>query len=170
VDAPDPKAVQHQYAHGEHRPLPGYLALIGGYSALAAAELLAARRRDTSVVDLGWGELALTAVATFRLSRILTKDAVTSPLRAPLTRYVEPGTSGEVNEEVAPSAQSSPGRHALAELVTCPFCLGQWVATAFAGGYVLAPGFTRAVTRVMALTAGADALQYVYSGLRRLEP
>jgi hypothetical protein len=29
-------------------------------------------------------------------------------------------------------------RHAVGEMITCPFCLGAWVATGLVGGLVLA--------------------------------
>ncbi len=34
-------------------------------------------------------------------------------------------------------------RHAVGELITCPFCTAQWVATAYAAGLVFAPHATR---------------------------
>ena len=79
----------------------------------------------------------LISIATHKLSRLLAKDSVTSPLRAPFTRYAEPGGAAEVNEEVRD--QGSSIRHSIGELVTCPFCLAVWVATGLTGGLVLAP-------------------------------
>ena len=91
----------------------------------------------------------LASVATYRLSRILTKASITSALRAPLVRYKGKGAPGEVAEEVAPEAKEHTTTHALAELVTCPYCLGQWIATFLVTGQVLAPRF--------AITAWATA-------------
>jgi hypothetical protein len=51
--------------------------------------------------------------------------------------------------------------------VSCPFCLGQWVATAFSFGLVLAPRTTRFLAGVMAVRAGADALQFGYDALQQ---
>src|SRR5262245_19817889 len=95
---------------------------------------------------VGPGDLALVAVATHRLSRLISKDSITSVVRAPFTRYAEPAGAGEVNEEV----RGSGFRHAAGELVACPFCLDQWVATAFVGGLVVAPRATRVVASVFA--------------------
>jgi hypothetical protein len=59
-------------------------------------------------------------------------------------------------------------RHAVGELVTCPFCVSQWVATGFAFGFVLAPRATRQVAGVFASLELADLLQYVRTGADKL--
>jgi hypothetical protein len=163
--------VAHQYAGDSDRPLPGYLLLTVGYTAMAGVLLTAARRRaGTDQTRLDWEDLALTAVSTYRLSRLLTKDAISSPLRAPLTRFTGAGTPGEVNDEVAPEIEGRPVLHAVGELATCPFCAGQWVATTLVAGHVLAPGATRLVTGILTAAAGAEVLQYAHAALHRLEP
>lgn len=92
-----------------------------------AAGLAGATRRQ--VPQLGSFDLLLIALRTHKLSRTLSKDAVTSPLRAPFTRYREAGGPGEVMEEVRTVGQT---RHAIGELITCPLCLDVWIATGFA--------------------------------------
>jgi hypothetical protein len=81
---------------------------------------------------------------------------VTSPLRAPFTRYEGPGGPAEVNEAV----RGHGARHAMGELVTCPFCVGQWVATGFAFGLLLAPRVTRQVAATFSALEAADFLQF----------
>jgi Protein of unknown function (DUF1360) len=108
-----------------------------------------------------WADLGLLAVATHKISRLLAKDPVTSPLRAPFTRYS--GTSGEA--ELAEEVRGSGLRKAVGELVTCPFCLGQWVATTGIFGLVVAPRLTPAVASTFTVLAGADALQFAYASL-----
>jgi len=93
---------EHQhYAHGEERPLPGYLAVMAVYGSLAggpgALTRLTGRPLPDRIAPTG---IALTAVATHKLSRLIAKDAVTSPLRAPFTEYSGPAGPPEVNEEV----------------------------------------------------------------------
>jgi len=85
---------------------------------------------------------------------------VTSPLRAPFTRYTGTGGPAEVKEEVREGSQL---RHSLGELLTCPFCLDMGVATGFAVGLVFVPKFTRLVAGVFTVLTGADFLQLAYA-------
>ena len=54
----------------------------------------------------------------------------------------------------------------MGELVTCPFCIGQWVATALVAGGVLAPALTDGVVTVSAVARTADYLQLLYARMR----
>jgi hypothetical protein len=106
------------------RPLGGYLAIMASYGGLmtGAAALLARRNRMPNGVRAG--DAVLLSVATHKLSRTLAKDAVASPLRAPFTRFKGAAGPGEVNED----ARGEGAQKAAGELVSCPFCLDQWVA------------------------------------------
>ncbi|MER7407835.1 DUF1360 domain-containing protein [Streptomyces sp. NPDC000070] len=90
-----------------------------GFGAYTAAWATAVRLRGSPLPDRSqpW-DVVLTSVATFRLSRLLSKASVTSPLRAPFTRYVGPQGPAELHEEAEPEG----GRDTVGELVTCPFC------------------------------------------------
>jgi hypothetical protein len=169
VTPQDPGEVQQQYAHGHPRPLRGYVALMGAYAVFSGGLVAWARRAAGEDRQLRWADLARIAVATARLSRLLTKDSVTSPLRAPLTRYAGQGLPSEVNEEVAGWARGRPLPHAVAELVTCPFCIAQWTATGLVCAHVLAPRTTRLATDILVAAAGADAVQYAVASLEHVE-
>jgi hypothetical protein len=160
-------SVQRRYAHGEPRPLLGYLALTSTYTAGALALGIVARLRGSDRITTR--DLVLITVATHRLSRTLAKDAVTSPLRAAFTRYSGPGLPSEVNEEVAPVHEHDQVGHAVGELVSCPFCLAQWCATALVAGQLIAPTTTRHITSTFTAVAGADVLHLAYSALERAE-
>jgi hypothetical protein len=160
-------AVQRRYAHGEPRPLLGYLALSSTYTVAALTLGLVARLRGSDRISSR--DLLLITVATHRLSRTLAKDAVTSPMRAAFTRYRGPGLPSEVNEEVAPAHEHDQIGHAVGELVSCPFCLAQWCATALVAGQLIAPTTTRHITSTFTAVAGADVLHFVYSALERAE-
>jgi hypothetical protein len=148
------------YAGREDRPLEGYVAAMATYGAFAALVLMAAASRRKDAPDrYALTDIALTGVATHKLTRIISKDSVTSPLRAPFTRYKEPGGPAEVMEEV----RGKGVKHAVGELVTCPFCLSPWIATALTGGLVVAPRFTRALTAVFSAVAVSDHLQLIYA-------
>jgi hypothetical protein len=158
------RRIQSGYAPDTARPLGGYLTLIGVYvgsvGAMAAAARLTGRRLPSRIRP---GDAVLLTIGTYKLSRVVTKDSVTSALRAPFTRYQEPAGEGEVNDR----PRGSGLRHAVGELLTCPFCASVWVATGLAGGLVFAPRFTRWVAGVASAVAGADALQLGYHRLRR---
>jgi hypothetical protein len=141
---------------GEHRPLAGYALLALAYNAGLTAALVAAREKLPE--RPGAGDIALLGAATFKLSRLIAKDEVTSFLRAPFTRYEGKGKPGEVEE----SPRGSGLRLATGELLVCPFCVAQWVAGGFVAGLVAAPRATRAVACVFAVRAAGDFLQVAY--------
>jgi hypothetical protein len=159
--------VRHSYergddAAGDERPLRGYVALLGAYGALTAAAAAVIAKKGVSADRPGLVDIALLGAAAFRVSRTLAKDAVASPIRAPFATYQGPGGPGEVMEAPRPG----PFRHATGELVTCPFCLTQWVTTAGVVGYALYPRATRWVTAGMTAVAAADALHFGYARLQ----
>ena len=151
--------IQAAYAHGHERPLTGYLTVLGTYASVFGLLGAAARLGRVRVPErIGFADTALLTVATHKASRLLAKDSVTSPLRAPFTRYEEPAGEGEVTESV----RGHGARHAVGELMTCPFCLSVWVASGLAAGLVFAPRPTRLALSTLTAIAGSDALQLVY--------
>jgi hypothetical protein len=151
-------------SNGDDRPLGGYAAALGIYATGVAGVTLAARGLGVTAPErLAPFDLALVGLATHKTARILSKDAVTSPLRAPFTVYDEPSGDAELSEH---PRKGSPAQHAVGELVTCPFCLAQWIATGFAAGFVFAPRFTRLAALVMSGTAVSDFLQLAYAALQ----
>ena len=151
-----------EYAGEEDRPLGSYVGAMTVYGvAVVAGAGLLRRRRVTLPERLSAADLALIAVATHKLTRTIAKDSVTSPLRAPFLRYQEPAGDGEVNEEVRVGGWG----HGVGELLSCPFCLAQWVATAFVGGLVVAPRATRLVAGVFVTRTGSDLIQLAYAAL-----
>lgn len=151
------------YAPGDERPLLDHAVLVGVYGAAVGGLSLVVRRRRSKLPErISAADLALLSVATHKLSRLLTKDTVTAPFRAPFTKFKGPGSAGEVNEE---PREETPAKHAVGELVTCPFCMAQWVGTAFLFGYLLAPRATRAAASLFTMVAASDVLQYAYTAL-----
>ncbi|HEY0398788.1 MAG TPA: DUF1360 domain-containing protein, partial [Acidimicrobiia bacterium] len=147
------------YAAGEDRPLRGYAVLMGVYGAAVAAGVVVLRRRNRTLPDVRLADVALVGVATHKLARRMSKDSVTSPLRAPFTRYE--GVAGPA--ELQEGARGSGIRKAVGELVSCPFCLSQWVATGFTFGLIAAPRATRWAASIFASLALADFLQFAYA-------
>jgi uncharacterized protein DUF1360 len=155
---------RHEYSRGEARPLAGDLGAMGVYLGLVSAGVAAVRASGRELPDrIPAGDAALLAVATFRLARRIAKDPVTAPLRAPFTAFQGPSGHAEVAEEVR---EHGGVKHAVGELLTCPFCLAQWVATALVFGYATAPRATRLAALTMTLVAGSDVLQFVYDAIQ----
>ncbi|MCA2185098.1 DUF1360 domain-containing protein [Nonomuraea cavernae] len=145
---------------GEHdRPLKSYLRILTVYGgAVATGIAVAALTGRRAPERVGPMDLALMAACTHKVSRLIAKDPVTSPLRAPFTTYE--GVSG-------PSELKEEPRNAMGELLACPFCLAQWTATAYAAGLVFAPRFTRLAGVTMTAVAASDWLQLAYAKLMR---
>ncbi len=149
------------YRHDEDRPLGAYLGVMAVFAALVVGAVgLAAATGRRAPNGMSPFEVVVVALGTHKLSRLLGKNAVTSPLRAPFTRYQRSGDSGEVMEEARAAGQL---RHAVGELVTCPFCMDVWIASGFALGLVFAPGTTRLVAATLAALTGADFVQLAYA-------
>src|SRR3954466_9309099 len=151
------------YAPDAQRPLLDHAALVGVYGAVVTGLSLIVRKRVKRLpTRIPAADLALLSIATHKLSRTLTKDTVTAPLRAPFTQFKGAGQAGEVNEE---PRDDTPAQHAIGELVTCPFCMAQWVGTGFLFGYLFAPRATRTAASLFTMVAASDALQYAYTAL-----
>jgi hypothetical protein len=155
---------KREYTQGEDRPLAGDLGAMGVYTGLVAAAAAAVRASGRELpTRIPLGDVALLTVATFRLARRIAKDPVTSPLRAPFTTFQGPSGHAEIAEEVR---EHGGVKHAVGELLTCPFCLAQWVGTAFVFGYVTAPRATRLAALTMTTVAGSDVLQFLYDAIQ----
>lgn len=152
------------YAGDEDRPLGGYLTLLGGYALTVAGFATALKLTGRKLPErLDERDLVLAALATHKLARLVSKDPVTSPLRAPFTRFAGVSAAAELEEDV----RGSGTQKAVGELLTCPFCIGHWIATGFAFGLVLVPRPTRLVAWAYATLAGSDLLQYAYAILQQ---
>ena len=155
---------KREYTNGEERPLAGDLGAMGVYLGLVSAAAAAVRASGRQLPDrIPLGDAVLLTVGTFRLARRLAKDPVTAPIRAPFTRFDGASGHAEVAEEVR---EHGGAKHAVGELLTCPFCLAQWVGTGFVFGYVAAPKATRLAALTMTMVAGSDVLQFAYDAIQ----
>ncbi len=155
---------EREYANGEPRPLAGDLGAMGVYLGLVSAAGAAVRASGRELPErIPAGDALLLTVATFRLARRIAKDPVTAPIRAPFTQFQGPSGHAEIAEEVR---EHGGAKHAVGELLTCPFCLAQWVGTGFVFGYVTAPNATRLAALTMTMVAGSDVLQFVYDAIQ----
>jgi hypothetical protein len=162
------EAVQHTIAETEREygretpPVGSYLPLVGAFNALFAGFLIVAHRSKRPPPQrIGLADVALLGIATHKLGRILAKDKVLSPLRAPFARYEKDAAPSEVDEQ--PRGQGL--RRAIGQLVTCPYCMALWVAAFFNYGLVLRPAETRLVASIFTTVAIADWLHPLYQRL-----
>jgi hypothetical protein len=143
----------------QERPLGGYAMLLGFFGAAAGGFSAWFRVSGRELPDrMSAGDLALVTVATHKASRLISKDRVTSAVRAPFTRYQDDDGPGEVSE----AARGHGVRRAVGELLVCPYCIGMWISAAFAAGLLVAPRFTRWFAAVLVAVFGADVLQIAY--------
>jgi hypothetical protein len=144
---------------GERPPLLPFAVAMVLFNSLFALALLLARRRGRELPErVGVGDMATIGIASHKLSRLIAKDKVTSPLRAPFTKYEGEGGPAELEE----SSRGSGARKAMGEMLLCPYCLGLWVVSAFALGLLFAPRLTRFVAAVFSALTLSDFLQIAY--------
>jgi Protein of unknown function (DUF1360) len=149
---------------GGEQPLPSYAAVAGLFNLIFALFLLLARKTGRRIPErVETRDIALLGVATHKLSLLVAQDAITSPLRAPFTELQEKQSPKNVDEK--PRGEGL--RRSLGELVTCKFCVGQWVDSFFTYGLVFAPAVTRLVASIFAIVAVSDHLHQSYKALMK---
>ena len=153
------KAGARSGALREQLPVKDYAALVTIFNGLLATGLLAQKCAKEPLPErVEPKDLVLFALATQKLSRVITKDKVTTAFRAPFTEVEGKGGAGELEER--PKGRGF--RRAIGELLTCPFCLGTWIASGFIYGYIFSPRVTRTVASIFAVSGAADFLQQAY--------
>jgi hypothetical protein len=144
---------------GDERPLAGYAGIMSLFACLATLFGAWFRRSGRPLPDrIDMRDLSLLTVASHKAARLISKDKVTSPIRAPFTELQGPAGPGEVDERARPGGM----RHAIGDLLVCPYCLGMWTSAAFTAALLVAPRFTRWVASVLAIFFGSELLQIAY--------
>lgn len=110
--------------------------------------------KGLQLTDLSLVDFVLIGIATFRLGRMISYDRVMDPLRAPFTRVVA-DSSGE-GKTVAP--RGSGLRQTIGQLISCPICVGTWVAAFLVLMMLAAPNGTRIFLYVIAAVGLAEIL------------
>lgn len=137
------------------RPPHGAYGTIAGvfFGGLATVAMLSRRSPPGTAL-----ELAALAAATFKASRALSRERVGSFIRQP---FVE--GEADVGEDESPAGSGM--QRAVGELVTCPRCLGTWVAAGLASTQLLTPRFGRLLTWTLGASAANDFLQAGFTAL-----
>jgi len=140
-------------------PLTGYAGAMVTYAVVLAAVLYGVGRKKRW--EPGLGDITLLGVGTHKLSRILTKDFVTAPLRAPFTTRRDNEGAGEVLDE----PRGNELQKSMGFLLTCPYCVGPWLSTGLSALLAVRPTPTRFVLRMLAAVTISDFLHLLYSKL-----
>jgi hypothetical protein len=142
----------------EPKPLAAYALIAAVFNAGFGVALARAARAGSLPDRVGLGDVVLLGVATHKAARLISKDTVTSFVRAPFTRYEGPGEANELEE----SPRGDGLRRAVGELLVCPPCVGLWVAAGLVTGLVRAPRPTRTVAATLAAFTLADFLHQAH--------
>lgn len=147
------------YAEPQERPpFRVYAGLTALFNAGFAGALFAARRAGRLPERVSGQDLVLIGTASHKLSRLVSKDKVTTFVRAPFTHYQGRGGPAEVEE----TSREGEVRGAIGELLICPYCLGLWAAGAFHVGLMFAPRVTRIAASTLTALTVSDFLQIAY--------
>ena len=146
----------------EEQLLAEYATLLGFYLASAAVLTGVAVQQNRLPRKFGLLDLALLGIATHKLSRIVAKDRITGILRAPFVCYIRSAGAGEVEEE--PRGRGF--QRGIGHLVSCPYCMAPWCATALSFGLLFAPRLTRFFAGILVSVTASDFLHRAYARMK----
>jgi hypothetical protein len=145
-------------------PLAGYAVLVALYVSGMAAFLARMRATGRELPERpGASDLVLLGIGTHKASRLIAKDRVGSAVRAPFAEVEGRAGPGEVESR----SRGSGLRRAIGDLVICPHCVGQWVASAFAMALVTVPRIARFVATILTVATISDLLQILHRAADR---
>lgn len=143
----------------EQPPYRAYAAIMGTFLAGLGAVSGLAAARNRPHFEMAPIDLALLGLATFKASRVVARDKVTSFVR-------EPFVEGEAYDgEHERPTHDTELKQAIGELVTCTRCVGTWIGASLASIQILAPRTGRLLTSVLAAGAVNDFLLAGFSAL-----
>ena len=149
----------------QERPLGGYGVLMGTFLSLSVGFAAWFRRSGRDLPEaISARDLALITVAGHKSARLITRDRVSSAVRAPFTRFQGDAGPGEVEE----AARGHGLRRAIGELLVCPYCLGMWTTAGLTAGLLVVPRFTRWVATVLTAFFGSELLHIAYVRAEKL--
>ena len=135
----------------EQRERFAYVTLVGLFLGLLGV-FVSRERNERQAFDPHSRDIVLIALATFRAGRVTAFSRVTEPFRDPVTETVP--DEYDAGENVV--AEGTGVRKAIGELVSCPICVGTWVASALVYGLRIAPGPTRLVAAILGVSGLAE--------------
>jgi len=133
------------------------MSLFLGVMGTFAARLV---KRDRDIV-LRPFDLLLLGLTSFRIGRMIAFEGVAAPLR-------EAFTETQVDDSGAGQTVVAAGRgpvFVIGELMSCPICMGTWVAAGLVYGMHLFPRPTRVLLAIMSTTGVAEVCYAVTEAL-----
>jgi hypothetical protein len=143
--------------------LAEYAMMLAFYVASVATLTGVALERGKLPKKFGLLDLAALGIATHKLSRTIAKDRITGILRAPFVNYIRSAGAGEVEEE--PRGRGI--QRGIGQLMSCPYCMAPWCATALGFGLVFAPRVTRFFAAILGSVAISDFLHRAYAATKK---
>ncbi|HVI80507.1 MAG TPA: DUF1360 domain-containing protein [Candidatus Acidoferrum sp.] len=143
----------------EEQLLTEYATLLGFYLTSVAVLTGIAVQQNRLPRKFSLLDLALLGMARHKLSRIVAKDRITGILRAPFVSYIGSAGAGEVEEE--PRGRGF--QRGIGHLVSCPYCMAPWCATALSFGLLFAPRVTRFFAGILVSVTASDFLHRAYA-------
>ena len=140
-------------------PYSAYATIMGAFAGGLAVAGALARALDREPRENTSLDFAVLAAASFKAARTITRDEVTSFLRAP---FVEGEAHEGQGEEPVPTGDL---QQAIGELVTCSRCIGTWAAAGLAATQIIAPRFGRLLTWSLAAAGANDFLQASFAAV-----
>lgn len=151
--------------HGHERePLGHYCVAICGFLGLSTTIISHLVRGGRAPDRVPVSDTVLLGLATARLSRLITREKATRPLRAPFTEMVPADDGGALEERPRPETQ------ALGELLTCPRCMGVWASGALTIAYACSPAATRVASTMLAASLVSDLANVAFAKVRGTSP
>lgn len=135
---------------------------MGSYAAVFGGLYFLTSKKQTEAKSPRGFDLALIAVASYKLSRVVTMSFIGAPIRAPFTERGESLKGGEIQDE----SRGTGLQKAVGNLLTCPFCFNVWSTTALSFGYRLAPRLTLQAAEILSVAAMGDVLNFAFRNMR----
>ena len=140
-----------------------YATLLGFYLTSVAMLTSIAAEQNRLPRKFSQLDLALLGIATHKLSRIVAKDRITGILRAPFVSYIRSAGAGEVEEE--PRGRGI--QRGIGHLISCPYCMAPWCATALSFGLLFAPRVTRFFAGILVSVTVSDFLHRAHARMKQ---
>ncbi len=115
-------------------------------------------------MNMSWMELLLLGLASFRLTRLMIYDTITSFLRRPFHEWMEEELSDGTIETYL-HIKGKGLRRWIGELLSCYWCAGIWCTLLIVGGHYFLPYWSEPIIIILAIAGFAAIIETVISKL-----